>query len=104
MQITNNILNQQIIPLTIICIIIGICIFPLAQSNRISKEGLGINNMTIIKGVACIMVVITHVCSQLKGEGILALPANIGFLAVGIFFFCSGYGINIFLYKQRKLY
>jgi len=103
MQITNNILNQQIIPLTIICIIIGICIFPLAQSNRISKEGLGINNMTIIKGVACIMVVITHVCSQLKGEGILALPANIGFLAVGIFFFCSGYGL-IYSYINKENY
>ena len=99
-----NILINQILPILLILWIFAILIVPMKVGNYYNKERcLSKDNTIRIKGIACIMVVITHICAQLKGEGILALPADIGFLAVGIFFFCSGYGL-MYNYKFREDY
>lgn len=67
-----------------------------------NREYLNKDNMNKIKGIACIMVVICHVTSQLEGEGILALTANLGYLAVGLFFFWSGYGLMYSLSNKQN--
>ncbi|MFR3834984.1 MAG: acyltransferase family protein [Eubacterium sp.] len=103
MYIIKDILSQQIVPMAIICIVLGICILPLRKNDKFSKQGLEIENMTIIKSLACIMVIVSHLCAQMEGIGILALPANVGFLAVGMFFFCSGYGLT-YSYINKENY
>lgn len=103
MYIIKDILSQQIVPMAIICIVLGICILPLRKNGKFSKQGLEIENMTIIKSLACIMVIVSHLCAQMEGIGILALPANVGFLAVGMFFLCSGYGLT-YSYINKENY
>lgn len=87
-------------------VLIGIIIMvlvPVHFGNYTEREVLGKNNMTYLKGMACIMVVVTHTCTQLGGEGILILPSNIGTIAVGIFFFWSGYGL-MYSYLNKENY
>ena len=98
-----HLLIKQIVPFFIIIGILLKCVLPIKIGYYSQKESLGISNMTNIKAMACIMVMVSHICGQLKGEGILALPANMGFLAVGIFFFCSGYGL-MYSYINKKNY
>ena len=42
MRIIKDILNQQIVPMAIICIVLGICILPLRKNDKFSKQGLEI--------------------------------------------------------------
>ena len=70
MYIIKDILSQQIVPMAIICIVLGICILPLRKNDKFSKQGLEIENMTIIKSLACITwLLFSHLCAQMEGIG-----------------------------------
>lgn len=95
---------QQIYLIIALVFIMGIVLVPIKVGNYGKDKVFGKENMTYLKGVACIMVVVTHTCAQLGGKGVLILPSNIGFLAVGIFFFWSGYGLmHSYLNKENYL-
>lgn len=76
-----------IISLLLIC-------FPIKVGDYyIKKDYLNLTSLNSIRGIACLVVVFHHISIQLGGNGILIIPANLGGVAVGIFFFCSGYGL-----------
>lgn len=51
------------------------------------------SNLNYIRGIACVIVVLSHISIQLGGEGVLIASSNLGPMAVGVFFLCSGYGL-----------
>lgn len=74
--------------------------------NKQSKENccLDIQNMNVLKGLSCILVIVSHISLQLGSSGILVLTSSVGYLAVGIFFFSSGYGLMYsFINKENYL-
>lgn len=100
-----TLLADQILPMVVIILIFIVLLFPYKNVKYYKKEQyLSKYNTQQLKGVSCIMVVIVHVASSLTTTGgIMALPSNIGFLAVGVFFFISGYGL-LTSYIQKENY
>lgn len=77
----------------IVFLIIGIALLlPLSVHER-ENSCLDKTNMNVLKGIACVLVIISHISLQLGGKGILTLTSSVGYLAVGVFFFSSGYGL-----------
>ena len=73
----------------IVFLIIGIALLsPLSVHER-ENSCLDKTNMNVLKGIACVLVIISHISLQLGGKGILILTSSVGYLAVGIFFFSS---------------
>ena len=85
----------------IIISIFSLCLIPIRKKNSLSYslERVVTNR---IKGVACIMVVVSHASFQLDGKGVFALTYNMGFIAVGAFFFISGYGLTYSLINKNN--
>lgn len=82
----------------ILGVIIGIVfIVMLVPVNKIDinkyDEYFSKSNLNYIRGIACIIVVLSHISIQLGGEGVLIASSNLGPMAVGVFFLCSGYGL-----------
>lgn len=61
--------------------------------NRYNLEPLIIDNGNSIKGLAALIIVLHHISQRMTEPGILKLFLFIGYLAVSLFFFCSGYGL-----------
>lgn len=77
----------------IIILFLGIILY---KSKLFKKncEYLNIENSMCVKGVFAIVVVIHHISQRIPGkEGLVSHFLTMGYLAVGIFFFLSGYGI-----------
>lgn len=89
--------------LLITLIIFAVLVFPIKLGNHEDNYVyLDKDNMNKQKGIACIMVVVGHLTAQIGADGILAFVANIGYLAVGIFFFWSGYGLSFSLINKEN--
>lgn len=73
----------------------------IAPKNQFNNDFLSLEAMTSLKGFMAILVIFHHISQKKAFQTlhILASFEHIGFLFVGIFFFCSGYG----LYKSYKL-
>lgn len=100
---TVSFIAEQFIIVVLTMILIGMLLCPFSIEEYNKEIGLGKSNMNYIRGIACVMVVICH-ASAIKGaQGILMIPFNMGFLAVGIFFFCSGYGL-MYSYMNKENY
>ena len=59
-----HLLINQIVPFFIIIGILLKCVLPVEVGDYSQKESLGISNMTNIKAMACIMVMVIHICGQ----------------------------------------
>ena len=87
--------------MAIVIVIFSVCILPIKmQSSQLNI--LNVKNTNRIKGLACIMVVVGHASFQLGGKGVFQLTYNLGFLAVGVFFFFSGYGLVYGLINKKS--
>ena len=60
-----------------------------------NQEYLSKDNSRIIKGFCSILIVIHHIAQRTTGGIIFPAFGYIGFLAVGVFFFYSGYGVMV---------
>ena len=60
-----------------------------------NQEYLSKDNSRIIKGFCSILIVIHHIAQRTTGGIIFPVFGYIGFLAVGVFFFYSGYGVMV---------
>lgn len=88
----------------IMFILVGLLMVVPFDKYKEKNTCLDIKNMNILKGVSCVLVVISHISLQLGGKGILILTSSVGYLAVGIFFFSSGYGLMYsFISKENYL-
>ena len=91
-------------------ILIMICI-PIIKNNKNTyfKDYLSIENCKKIKGISCIMVLVSHLCLELPApiniynDFIRHILSKIGILSVCIFFFISGYGM-MKQYQVKKDY
>lgn len=93
-----NYINFIVYSLIIFSLIIGIKIAPRKSFN---DDFLSLNAMTSLKGVMALFVLFHHISQQkaFSETGTISIFSLIGFLFVGIFFFCSGYG----LYKSYSV-
>lgn len=90
---TGGFIVEQLIIAVLMIILIVMLVYPFSIEKYNKKIGLGKDNLNYIRGIACVIVVICHASAIRGAQGILMIPFNMGFLAVGIFFFCSGYGL-----------
>ncbi len=72
----------------------------IAPKNQFNEDFLGLDAMTCLKGLMAVLVIFHHVSQKraFQEAHVMWIFENIGFLFVGVFFFCSGYG----LYKSYK--
>ena len=80
-MIINKILDS------IVFLFIGVTLILPLNIQKIDNSCLELKNMNVLKGIACVLVIISHISLQLGGKGILILTSSVGYLAVGIFFF-----------------
>lgn len=83
---------EHILRMIVIIMITIITVYPVVYKDNGTFE-LKKTTTDKMKGVACIMVVIGHATFQLDGKGVFSLTWNLGFLALAIFFFVTGYGV-----------
>jgi len=91
-----------VVYLCTLVVMFAFLLFPIALvkgERKLCKK----ENSISIKGIACIMVIISHLSIQLEGPGVLNYIWNIGYLAVGLFYFFSGYGL-MYSYISRDNY
>ena len=93
---------NQILDCIVFLFIGGILILPVGIYGK-DNSCLSITNMNVLKGIACVLVIISHISIQLGGKGVLILTSSVGYLAVGIFFFSSGYGL-IYSFTNKDNY
>ena len=77
-----------------------------AKLGTFNNEALSLDAMTNLKGVMAIMVLMHHISQKAAFQQTHTIPVfeNIGFLFVGVFFFCSGYGLyKSYLTKENYL-
>lgn len=82
---------------------IGIKIAPRGQFH---KDAFSLDAMTSLKGVMALFVVFHHLSQKrlFQETHTIAVFEHIGFLFVGVFFFCSGYGLyKSFITKENYL-
>lgn len=79
--------------LLIISFVIGIRIAPRNQLHE--EKGFSLEAMTSLKGIMALFVLCHHISQKRLFQEVHIIPIFefIGFLFVGIFFFCSGYGL-----------
>lgn len=94
---------DQIMRFLVICLI-GIVFFIPVKRKTINGVALDKAMTNRMKGLACIMVVVGHATKQLDGKLVFSITNNLGFIALGIFFFISGYGLmHSFINKENYL-
>lgn len=64
---------------------------------------LSLSNTKILQGFCALVIIIHHMSQGLTNQKLLSPFTNLGVLFVGIFFFCSGYGL-IKSYKTKENY
>lgn len=69
--------------------------------------GVGLDECRVLKGVCMIMIVIHHICNQymridchLLVKRIMSITSSWGYLATGLFFILSGFGLYMSLEKK----
>lgn len=92
-----NYINWVVFGLLILSFIPGIKI---AGKNNFNEDYFSFKTTTCLKGILAFCVILHHVSqkSAFDSTGSLQFFPHIGFVFVGLFFFCSGYG----LYKSFK--
>lgn len=88
--------------------IISFIILPLlflykAEWKTENKDFLSINQTTQMKGMFAIFVMIVHFSQRMGNAGPMVLFKNPGYLAVGGFFFLSGYGMYSSFIKNKEI-
>lgn len=74
------------------------------KNGEYNLDPLSMKNSNSIKGVAAIVVIVHHISQKLQPPGLLEICIYMGYLAVGIFLFLSGYGLMLsFNLKERYL-
>lgn len=74
----------------ILVILYNIKIFRFKECN---ENPLNLENSNAVKGIAAIAVVLHHISQRVANPGALEIFNNVGYLAVSLFFFYSGYGL-----------
>lgn len=73
-----------------------------ADWNRENKEFLNSNQTLQMKGIFALFVILVHFSQRMGNPGPMILFKNPGYLAVGGFFFISGYGLYSSYLKSNK--
>lgn len=87
-----NYINIVVYSILLISVLVGIQIAP---KNKLREDSLSLDAMTSLKGLMAICVILHHISQKAAFQQTKTIPIfeHIGFLFVGVFFFCSGYGL-----------
>lgn len=84
-------------------ILLPILLLYKAEWKNENKEFLSFNQTTQIKGVFAIFVMLVHFSQRMANAGPMAIFKNPGYIAVGGFFFLSGYGLYSSYIKNKEI-
>lgn len=77
----------------VLIVLFAAVLFWNCRYTEFNQDYLSIDNSCIIKGFCSLLIVIHHIAQRTNGGLLFPLFGYIGFLAVGMFYFYSGYGL-----------
>ena len=83
----------DLLPLSLLFLLL-IEIDSIRESNAINKDYLSIKNGNVLRGLFAIVVVFHHLAQRMESGTIFQCFKHVGYLAVSVFFFLSGYGLQ----------
>lgn len=78
----------------LVLLFILLCLFGLKINKGFSYQGLSFDDNLTLKGILCIVVIFSNLALVGCGGKVFPLFRLVGFLAIGGFFFLSGYGFS----------
>ena len=68
------------------------------------KAALEVDQTTDLRGIMCLLIILHHLALSVDATGIFGFFKHVGVIAVGVFFFLSGYGIMKQSNRRGKSY